>query len=169
MSSRTLYDEDILLWSEEQAALIRELGNRRFARSNELDLENVAEEIESVGRSELASVESQLQNILLHLIKLSAEPRSESVRHRPVEVLSFHADMRRRYAPSMQQRIDLDQLWRIARKLAILGAPDGMDLGERLPISAPLDLGELLGHELDVDALIGQIARSDFDLNVPRL
>lgn len=157
MSIPTLYDEDILLWSEQQAAVIRELGKRQRARSNELDAENVAEEIESVGRSELASVESQLQNILLHLIKLSTEPHSDAVRHWRVELLAFHADMKRRYAPSMQQRIDLDQLWSIARKLAILGAPDGISLGEQLPTSAPIGLGELLSDELDLEDLTGRI------------
>ena len=41
-----------------------------------LDVENVAEEIESVGRSELAAVESQLHNTLVHLMKLVAEPEA---------------------------------------------------------------------------------------------
>jgi hypothetical protein len=47
-----LYDDDILLWSERQAALLR----RRAA--NELDWENIAEEIEDVGCSELRSCRS---------------------------------------------------------------------------------------------------------------
>ena len=38
-----LYEDDILLWSEHQAEALR----RRAA--NEIDWENVAEEIESVG------------------------------------------------------------------------------------------------------------------------
>ena len=52
----TLYDDDILLWSEQQAAAIRRLGRSAREIPNELDIENVAEEIESVGRSELAAV-----------------------------------------------------------------------------------------------------------------
>ena len=72
MTESTLYDEDILLWSERQAELIRNLGQRRPDLPNELDIENVAEEIESVGRSELAAVESLIENILLRVMKLVA-------------------------------------------------------------------------------------------------
>ena len=42
-----LYDTDILLWSEQQAELLR----RRAA--NALDWDNLVEEVEAVGRSEL--------------------------------------------------------------------------------------------------------------------
>jgi hypothetical protein len=68
--SRTLYDEDILLWSEQQAEAIRALGRRRDL-PNAFDAENVAEEIESVGRSERAAVKSQIRSIFLHLMKLA--------------------------------------------------------------------------------------------------
>ena len=71
MSNSTLYDDDILLWSEQQAAAIRRLRETARGLPNELDIENVAEEIESVGRSELAAVESYIELILLHLIKLA--------------------------------------------------------------------------------------------------
>ena len=77
MSGPTLYDDDILLWSEQQAEAIRKLGTTRRDLPNELDIENVAEEIESVGRSELAAVESYLQLILVHLVKLRVEPEAD--------------------------------------------------------------------------------------------
>ena len=51
MGDRSLYDEDILVWSEQQAAALRSLASRRDL-PNELDLANVIEEIEDVGRSE---------------------------------------------------------------------------------------------------------------------
>lgn len=58
-----LYDSDYYLWSERQAALIRE---RKF---DELDVENVAEEIESLGRSDRRAVRSQVRRLLVHLLK----------------------------------------------------------------------------------------------------
>jgi hypothetical protein len=63
MSDQSLYDEDILLWSERQADVIRRLGRAGSIVPNDLDIENVAEEIESVGRSELAAVRSLLWQI----------------------------------------------------------------------------------------------------------
>lgn len=101
MSHSALYDEDILLWSEQQAAMIRKPGRSGRRLPNELDVENVADEIESVGRSELAAVEGQLQNILAHLIKISIAPSSDSVRHRRAEIVAFQGEARRRYVPSI--------------------------------------------------------------------
>lgn len=84
-AARTLYDDDILLWSEQQAELIRALGRRR-GLPHALDTENVAEEIESVGRSELAAVESKIELIFLHVLKLVVEPEAPAVRHWRVEI-----------------------------------------------------------------------------------
>src|SRR5258705_332338 len=114
----SLYDDDILLWSEQQAAAIRRLGRNARELPNELDIENVAEEIEGVGRSELAAVESYLELIFVHLIRLVVEPDSTSVRHWRGEIAAFHANARRRYSPSMRQRIDVNALWRSARATA---------------------------------------------------
>src|SRR2546421_1622423 len=104
MSNSTLYDDDILLWSEQQAVVIRDLARTRRV-PNELDIENVAEEIETVGRSELAAVKSYLRLIFLHLIKLSVEETSEAAPHWRGEIIAFHSEMMDRYTPSMRQRI----------------------------------------------------------------
>jgi hypothetical protein len=148
MSGAALYDEDILLWSEQQAEAIRRLGRTRRDLPNELDIENVAEEIESVGRSELASVESHIQNILVHLIKLAIDPDSEAADHWRDEVFSFHSDMRRRYAPSMRQHIDMNELWRLARKHAGLTFRSHERFGA-LPTHAPFELDDILDSDMD--------------------
>ena len=57
------YDSDFHLWSQTQAALIRE------GRIAEIDLENVAEEIESLGRSDRKEIKSRLEVLLIHLLK----------------------------------------------------------------------------------------------------
>ena len=62
------YDEDFARWSAEQGALLRA---GRFA---EVDLENVAEEIESLGRSDKRQIESRLKVLLVHLLKLRFQP-----------------------------------------------------------------------------------------------
>ena len=116
MSRSALYDEDILMWSEQQAEVIRRLGRARRDLPNELDIENVAEEIESVGRSELAAVTSLIRQVLLHLIKLAVEVDATAVRHWRGEIVAFHNEIRHRYAPSMRQRIDFDELWQSARE-----------------------------------------------------
>ncbi|HET8997151.1 MAG TPA: DUF29 family protein, partial [Acetobacteraceae bacterium] len=93
-----LYDRDILAWSEYQAGLLRRLA--RGERVNDLDWEHVVEEIEDVGLSELHSVESYLDLILLHLLKVHAWPNSESVNRWLAEAVAFQRNARRRFAPS---------------------------------------------------------------------
>jgi len=57
------YDEDFYAWSMQQARLLR---NGEFAR---LDIENIAEELESIGRSDKRQIESRLVVLLTHLPK----------------------------------------------------------------------------------------------------
>jgi hypothetical protein len=60
-----LYEDDLVLWAERQAALLRA---RRF---DELDLDNLIEEVEDLGRQERDMVESHIETILEHLLKLA--------------------------------------------------------------------------------------------------
>lgn len=156
MAPSTLYDEDILLWSEQQAEAIRTLGRSRRDLPNELDLDNVAEEIESVGRSELAAVSSLIRQVLLHLIKLAVNEDAHAVRHWRGEIIAFHDEIRRRYAPSMRQRIEVEELWRSAlEQLRLSGEPEQQRSLLGLPEQCPLDLRDVLARSIDSDALVG--------------
>ena len=59
----TSIDGDYALWCAEQAASLR---MRNFSV---VDIENVAEEIESLGRSDRREIENRLQVLLIHLLK----------------------------------------------------------------------------------------------------
>ena len=157
MSQPTLYDDDILLWSEQQAEVIRALGRSRRDLPNELDIENVAEEIESVGRSELAAVESQLQNILVHLMKIAVAPDADPVRRWRMKIAAFHAEIRRRYSRSMRQRIDFGELWAVARELTLLSAERPEELEAILPVHPPFEAEELLGARIDSLELVQRL------------
>jgi len=63
-----LYDRDFVLWTEEMARLLRE---RRFGG---LDIENLAEEVESMGKRDRREVLSRLEVLLTHLIKWQIQP-----------------------------------------------------------------------------------------------
>ena len=103
-----LYDEDILTWSEQQAELLR----RRSA--NALDWDNLAEEIEDVGRSQLRAVESHLVQALLYDLKAEAWPLSRDLPHWHAEARGQRDDARSAFTPSMAQRIDVAALYRRA-------------------------------------------------------
>jgi hypothetical protein len=160
MSDTTLYDDDILLWSEQQAAVIRRLG-RAGRAPNELDVENVAEEIESVGRSELDAVESHIELVLMHLIKLVFEPDAEAAPHWSAEIAGFSARLQRRYAPSMRQRIDINRLWRSAcRQMTLSYGERRVASMAALPSACPIAVDDLLDEEVDIRGLVERVGEA---------
>jgi hypothetical protein len=63
-----LYETDFHAWTQQQARLLRE---RRWG---DLDLENIAEEIETLGRSDKRQIESRLEILIAHLLKWKYQP-----------------------------------------------------------------------------------------------
>ena len=57
------YEQDFYAWTQEQAKLLRS------AKFSEIDIENVAEELESMGRSDKREIDSRLEVLLVHLLK----------------------------------------------------------------------------------------------------
>jgi hypothetical protein len=66
---QSLYERDFCLWLEEQAELLRE------GRLSELDVANLLDEIESMGRKDKKAIKSNLVIILLHLLKHEFQPK----------------------------------------------------------------------------------------------
>jgi len=70
--TRTLYDEDFVAWTKQQATALRTAA--RSGTNQLLDWENLAEEVEDLGRSVRHELRSQLTRIQRHLIKLGLSP-----------------------------------------------------------------------------------------------
>ena len=66
------YDRDFYSWSLEQARLVRE------GRWSAVDRENVAEEIESLGREQFSKLESAIRVVLAHMLKWDHQPARRS-------------------------------------------------------------------------------------------
>lgn len=71
----TLYDTDFYGWTQDQAARLRKLQAERA--NLDLDLEHLAEEIESVGGSDKKEVKSRLTTIMQHMLKIAYSPAYE--------------------------------------------------------------------------------------------
>ena len=69
---RAGYDSDFYSWSQEQGRLVRE------GRWSEVDRENVAEEIESLGREQFNKLESALRVLMMHMLKWDHQPERRS-------------------------------------------------------------------------------------------
>ncbi len=63
---------DFIAWTQHTAQLLRE---RRW---HEIDMEQLIEEVEDLGRSERSSIKSQLSRLLLHLLKWQYQPQRRS-------------------------------------------------------------------------------------------
>jgi Domain of unknown function DUF29 len=104
------YDSDGYGWAMAQAALIRE---RRF---NELDIDNLAEEIESMGKSEWRAVESALRVVLLHILKWQNQPAHRS-RSWANSIAAHRAHFEDELAANPSLKPHLDEIRRRAYRL----------------------------------------------------
>lgn len=72
MPQSPLYDRDFYAWANEQAALLRE------GKLSQADIEHIAQEIESMGRTEKRELVSRLTVLLLHLLKWRYQPQKRT-------------------------------------------------------------------------------------------
>src|SRR5689334_16575291 len=136
----TLYDQDFYAWTQEQAALLRE------GAVQELDLVNLAEEIESLGISQKHALASHLKTVMMHLLKWHYRPRGRLTRHtwqsRIInardEIATILEDL-----PGLQQELPrlFERRYPAARRLA--HAETGLPLAT-FPRDCPWQLAEVL-------------------------
>ncbi|AWK86636.1 DUF29 domain-containing protein [Azospirillum thermophilum] len=147
MDGRIGYDDDFYAWTQEQARLLREAASERS--NSPIDHENLAEEIEGMGRSDARALNSALMRVIEHLLKLDHSPaaapragwRSSVINHR-IEALE-----QLETSPSLRNRIELERAYRNALRLAADGlARDGI-APHALPAECPYTLGQLLDHD----------------------
>jgi hypothetical protein len=72
---KTLYDKDFVAWSKNQAEALR--AESHAGSNQKLDWENLAEEIESLGKSQLHELKSQIRRVIEHLLKLEYSPAAD--------------------------------------------------------------------------------------------
>jgi hypothetical protein len=142
------YEHDFYAWSFEQARALRE------RRPEQLDWENLAEEIESLGISDRRQVRSRLTVILVHLLKwqLQIEFRSISwkstirTQRRDLELVLSDSPSLRRLLPTL-----LAEAFRRART----DAAEEMELipaaARKLPQTSPFTVEQVLDLEFFPD------------------
>jgi Domain of unknown function DUF29 len=134
------YESDLYEWTKEQADALR----RRA--SNALDWDNLAEEIESLGATNLDRIESRLENLILHLLKWKYQPELQCGSWRGSLFEARH------------------RITRLIRKNQSLGAYPGEYLPEAYPVARPRALAEtgLLRLPEFCPWTIGEILADDF-------
>jgi hypothetical protein len=141
-----LYEEDFYAWTQDQAAVLR----TQFRGDNRLDVEHLAEEIEDLGRSELNAVESFIEQIIAHLLKLDYSGLHRPREHWRGEVVAFRISMERKITPSIRRRArrNLPKIYRRAARLAAASLHNSEpDFHRRLPKTCPYDWAAVESRE----------------------
>jgi hypothetical protein len=132
-SRRSLHDSDFYAWTLEQAALLR------AGRAGEADLEAIAEEIESMGKTEKRELVSRLTILLLHLLKWRHQPSHRGKSWR-LTIANARDDITDHLEdnPSLNAMLDsaMEQAYRTARRKAAIETEfDEDDFPARCPWS----------------------------------
>jgi Domain of unknown function DUF29 len=133
-----LYDQDFYAWTQQQAQALR----THFKGDNRLDVEHLAEEVEDLGKSELHAVESYVENVIEHFLKLDYSGWVEARNHWRAEVDAFRASIERKITPRIRQQVEaeLGTLYDRGRRAAARSLHQREpDFARRLPKRCPYD------------------------------
>lgn len=133
------YEQDFVAWLEDQAQKLRS------GQLTDLDTENIAEELESMGRSDKRALNNRLETLLAHLLKWQIQTE-----HRTASWKSTIAEQRNRIedlledspslVPSLQDRVT--KVYGRARNKALLQT--GLIDPDQIPATCPFSLDEIM-------------------------
>lgn len=141
MSNARLYDDDFYAWANEQAALLR------AGKLAEADIEHIAQEIESMGKTEKRELVSGLTVLMLHLLKWRFQPERRGRSWRlGVEGQRIDVDAHMADNPSLKSALGeaIDLAYRRARIEA--ERETGLDRSA-FPPECPWTFDEMMGEE----------------------
>lgn len=140
------YDEDFVLWTEQQSTLLRRRAAGEVSNDVEFDWRNLAEEIEAVGRATRRELRNRLARLLQHLLKWQYQPelRSRSwratIRTQRQEIDDLLAD-----SPSLRARLpDFVAAAYPRARAATLDETGLLDLPQTSPFTMEQTLGDAL-------------------------
>lgn len=150
------YDDDFFAWTQDQAAALRAIPPA--AVGNRVDLANIAEEIEDLGKRDIREVESYLRQVLTHLLKLAALPEAQERAHWLAEIEEFQARAAETYKPSMAGIVDLARAWNLAKRASatIVAEMGGTVVGAEN--TCPFTLDELVAADFDARSALERFA-----------
>jgi Domain of unknown function DUF29 len=145
----SLYEQDFYAWTRQQARELRRLKSLRL--NNNLDLDRLAEEIGDLGSEQLFAVESQLERLMEHLLKLQYSQHEQPRRQWMISVNSARSEIRRRLTKRLRATVRpaLPKLYEVSRRNAALGLEDygEIETAKLLPPICPFNLDQLLDSD----------------------
>jgi hypothetical protein len=149
------YDDDFYAWTQYQADVLRTLRTE----DNRFDRENLAEEVEDLGKSERNAVRSQVRHILLHFLKLAYSPVCEPRFDWMGSIDDARAELEDMLSASLRRdvEVELARLYTRARKSAArhLTRYGEAAAAEALPSECPYTIDQLLAEDCYPDRMEG--------------
>ena len=141
------YEDDFYAWTQYQADVLRSIRTR----DDRFDRENVAEEIETVGRNERDAVRSQVRRILEHFLKLANSPAGEPRYGWRGSIIDARAELDDKLSPTLRHDIlgVLGKLYGTARKRVATDLQEHgeQDVAASLPAECPYTLDQILADD----------------------
>jgi len=141
------YEDDFFAWTQHQAMVLRSMA----VADNRFDRENVAEEIESLGRSERDAVRSQIRRIIEHLLKLSFSPAQQPRFDWMASIAEARSTLGDKISPTLRRDAEtmLARLYRDGRhraELALRGYGENQT-ANALPQHCPYSLEDIFRED----------------------
>lgn len=137
----TTYEQDVVKWSEEQAALLRQ---RDFAH---LDIEHIAEEVEDVGKSEQRELMSHMVVLLAHLLKWEYQPERRGASwEKTIKAQRIEIAFNIKETPSLKTRLENEAWQQVVWAKAVSAAVAETDL-DIFPEESPWTMQQVLSNE----------------------
>ena len=150
------YDDDFFAWTQHQAMVLRTMA----VADNRFDRENVAEEIESLGRSDRDAVRRQIWRIIEHLLKLAYSPAQQPRFDWMASIAEARAALGDKISATLRQDAEamLAKLYRDGRRQAELSlrAYGEDQAANALPQSCPYSPDDIFREDWYPDWLGGQ-------------
>jgi hypothetical protein len=138
------YDDDFYAWTQYQAEVLRSMPTR----DNRFDRENVAEEIEDLGKNYRDAVRSQGRRILEHFLMLAHSPAGDPRFDWMGSIVDARAVLDDKLSATLRHDLEasLPRLYRSARKQAELSLREfrEADAAASLPAECPYTVEQIL-------------------------
>ncbi|MCZ8224184.1 MAG: DUF29 domain-containing protein [Microcystis sp. LE19-84.1B] len=139
---KNLYDQDFALWIEKT---VKQLKSGDLSQ---VDLENLIEEVESLGKSQPKAVDNFLTRLLEHLLKRCYVVLPDCYRGWEIEIRNFRKKLKKefKYSPSLKRFMIeiLEECYREALEAVKEDYPDS-NFPDVCPF--PNDIDGLLNHK----------------------
>jgi hypothetical protein len=141
------YEDDFFAWTRHQATVLRSMA----VADNRFDRENVAEEIEDLGRSERDAVRSQIRRIIEHFLKLAYSPAQPPRFDWMASIAEARSALGDKISPTLRQDAEtmLARLYRDGRRqagLALRGYSENQ-AADALPQQCPYSLADIFRED----------------------